>query len=198
MKISIDMDGVLARFDSAFAEACNRVWPGRLPTDFEPTNWDYTKCTDLSKAEVNVVWGRIKQTENFWLKLWPYSEGVIALARFLVSQKGHDVYFTTARVPTPGLTVAKQTQLWLDSCGIRECNNYVGVLVCEAERKWELYEAMDIAFSIDDKGTTVEECDLLLAPWHRAYLLDRPWNQEAKPARRIASVEEFLDAASHG
>lgn len=191
MRISIDMDGVLARFDAGFAEVANRIWPGKIPPDYQPHDWNYGDV--MTAAEFDIVWGRIKQTENFWLKLWPYSDNVCSLARFLTREKGHDVWLTTARVETAGCTVAKQTELWLQSYGLREGYNYMGVVVADSHLKVGVYEAMEIMASIDDKGETVEECDVRLKG-HRAFLLDRPWNQEADVKRRVHSVEEFLNA----
>ena len=189
-KVAIDVDGVLANFTVAFTEVANKVYPGRVPLNFEPHDFGFNPL--FSEAELAAIWRRVKATENFWLGMNPYHDSVMALARWLIVNQDQDVYLVTSRPATMGMTVTRQTDWWIRSCGIVPVNNYLGVIVVpDSARKVDLYEAGEFDYSIDDKGETVEQCDDL-SGWHAAYLLDRPWNQEAKVKRRVKSLELFL------
>lgn len=189
-KIAIDCDGVLANFTDAYAAAANKLYPGTFEEGFIPSNWNMDDR--LTKEQDDKVWAAIKATPNFWLGLNAYSDNVGSLARWLATQKGREVYIVTSRVETEGYSVAKQTQLWLRACGVSELHNYVGVLpVTDSNKKAGVYRSADFGYSIDDKAETVEQCDAMKAD-HKAYLLDRQWNQHANVQRRVKSLDAFL------
>jgi hypothetical protein len=197
-KISIDCDGVLANFLKAFAEEANHIWPGRFPKDYwqQHKQWDFPADL-ISKAEVNQVWERIKTTPDWWMRLDPHGENIGVLAIFFWMHRGHDVYIVTSRVETEGHTVAWQTDTWLRACGVSPCHNYLSVIsVPNSNEKIDIYRAMQIDFSIDDKGETVEQCQQLKS--HIALLQDRPWNQDAKVKHRVKSVQELFDLVDKG
>lgn len=188
-RISVDADGVLAQFGRGFLQMANTIWPGRLDVNIQPKQWE--DFQGLSKAEINQVWDKINTTNNFWLSLDAYTDNVAALSRFLISTKGHDVWIVTSRTPGSGLTVSKQTMIWLFSCGVFQGVNYLGVIPSEhPSGKRAIYKAMAMGFSVDDKAETVEGCQTLEG--HTAFLLDRPWNQGAKVKHRISNLEEYF------
>jgi hypothetical protein len=198
-KVALDCDGVLADFMGSFLEILYKIYPSHPLTREKWNTWNYGGL--VSKAEERAVWNRIRATENFWLGINAISNNVCALARWLITQRDQDVYLVTSRTPTAGLTVAKQTDWWIRSTGVEPVNNYLSIIpVARPEDKWKVYNTMGIGWSIDDKAETVEECDAYMdfgpVPGahgtHRAYLLDQPWNQEAKVQRRVKSVEAFL------
>ena len=182
-------DGVLANFTESFTEVGNKMYPGRVPKGFEPTDWNFNGL--FNAEEQDKIWEKIKATQNFWLGLSPYYDNVGHLAKWLVTVADQDVYFVTSRVQTAGMTVAKQTDWWLRACGIYPVNNYIGMIVVpDSNKKAGVYAAVEIAYSIDDKAETVEQCDSV--PDHLAYLLDRPWNQHAEVKRRVANLGAYL------
>lgn len=190
-KLSVDCDGVLADFGRAFFVEANRLWPGRIPLDYVNRYWD--DLGGLSQDEQGRVWERIRATPNWWMGLDAYPENVGALSQFLECHSGHDVYIVTSRATTVGMTVAYQTEQWLHACGVRPHANYLGVIATEyPSEKARLFKATGIAYSVDDKGDTVEACDKLKG--HSAFLLSRPWNQEAVVKRRVSSLVEFFEA----
>ncbi len=197
-KIAIDCDGVLANFIKAFAEEANHIWPGKIPNPSEYAarehkTWDWPPEV-LSKAEVKEVWKRINGSVNWWLTLDAFTAGVGALAIWLWTHKWHDVYVCTARQETLGGSVAWQTDQWLRACGIDPVHNYLGVVTIDGQEKGQFYRLAGITHSLDDRGLTVELCDQLMPDReHRAYLLDRPWNQDAKVRHRVGSVREYLE-----
>lgn len=190
-RIAIDVDGVLANFTKAFTEVVNKLWPGRAPKDYEPPDWDYGGL--LTKAEMSKAWRVIRGMENFWLSLDAYPESVGALAQWMVSQTDHDIWLCTSRAEVAGMTAAKQTEIWLQSTGVRAVNNFIGIItVPDSVKKAVIYEAMEIAWSLDDKGETVIDCGLIDTFKHNAFVLDRPWNQSFSIYNRVVSVDEFL------
>lgn len=190
-KVAIDCDGVLANFQVAFFKEANRIWPGRVDLDYEPSGWN--DLGGLSGAEISRVWRNIVATPNWWLYAPALRENMAEFQVFLRTQRYHDVYIVTSRTPTKGMSVAKQTAIWLDQCDVEPNLNYLGVIVADnPPDKRRIYEAAGFGYSVDDKGTTVEECDTLEG--HQAFLLDAPWNQEAKVKRRIKSLSEFFSA----
>lgn len=189
-KIALDADGVLANFLKAFITEAKRMGVGRFPKDYVHTSWDFP--TDvLTRAETSQVWERIKNTTDWWLTLDAFSDSVGALAMFFYTHKHDDIYIVTSRVETNGHSVAWQTERWLMACGVMPQHNYLGIImVPDSDRKVDIYRAMKIEASIDDRAETVEICDSL--PNHKAYLLDRPWNTSANVKRRVATVSEYL------
>lgn len=188
--IAIDADGVLAAFGQSFIAILHELYPNHPFTIDKWTTWNYGGM--VTNEELYAVWEVIRATVDFWMTLRPYQEGIRALAVYMMSHADNDVHIVTSREPTRGHTVAKQTRLWLQHCGISDTYNYLGVIpVANSSNKAGVYRAAGISYSIDDKGPTVEQCDQMKGD-HQAYLLDRPWNQDAKVKRRVASVEEFL------
>lgn len=183
--VAIDLDGVLSDFNTA----AYRLVFGREPQDvpFMPPEWDWVKG-----AEARMLWKKIEGFYNFWLHLPAYPDNIVALARWLIQRVDQDVHFVTSRVPTAGMSVARQSEFWLQSCGIRPGQNYLGVVVVpDSDEKKYIYKAMGVEYSIDDRTETVEQCDSL--PGHQAFLLDRPWNQDAGVKRRATTLLGFLE-----
>lgn len=198
-KIAIDCDGVLADFNEAFMSVANRLYPGRFPPNYQPKDWNYEG--KITPKEQEKIWRVIQGTQNFWLGLFPYESQVGDLAHWLVKTKNHEVYIVTSRQPTSGMCVAKQTEMWVDSCGIRSIHNHLGIIVVpDSNEKWKLYQSGGFEWSIDDKPETVEQCDMIHPQLynHRAFLMERPWNGNAKVQRRVKSVGEFLRRIDDG
>lgn len=190
-KIAIDCDGVLAIFIKGFFETANTIWPGRLDINYQNKSWDDVQ--GLNVKEVEQVWAKIQATQDWWLTLNAYTENVGALAIFLHTHTKQDIWICTSRVPTIGSTIAYQTYIWIRACGVDPIHNYLGVVPVEHwHNKKKFYKYAGIEFSIDDKKETVEDCDTLQG--HTAFLLDRPWNQDANVKHRVSNLTEFFAA----
>lgn len=184
-RIAIDCDGVLADFVSAFIAELQKIEPGHpLKSAEQWTTWDGGVDHKLR----NKVWKKIAETENWWLSLNAYND-VGDLARFLLETKGHDIWVTTARSKSSGMTPTKQTEIWLKTCNLYDGHNFLGVMtIPDPDEKARFYAAAEIEWSIDDKESTVAICNLM--PDHQAYLLKRPWNSGNDMV--VQTVGEFL------
>lgn len=188
-KIAIDCDGVLADFTKAFFEEANSIWPGRCDVNYQPKSWD--DFPDLNHAEMTQVWDKIRATQNWWMKCPAYGRNVAALCAFFYTNRGHDVHIVTSRTPTLGSSTAFQTWTWLRACGIDPFHNYFGVITVDNwPDKRPIYKAAGIEYSVDDKPETIIACDTL--DGHKAYLLERSWNTEAKVKNRVPDLATFL------
>lgn len=192
-KIAIDCDGVLANFTKAYGETANRLFgDARYKDGWEPPDWNFGGL--YTPEEDKRIWERIVATPNFWMRLDAYSDNIGALARFFIEQNNHEVYIVSSRAVTVGMSNTQQTHLWVRSCGVREMHNFFGTIVVpDSNKKAAIYRDIGFDYSIDDKKETVEQCDRTKMS-HEAYLLDRPWNQDANVKHRAASVEVFLKA----
>lgn len=183
-KIAVDCDGVLADFVRAF-----NIEAG-LDPDYQPTGWDWSGI--LTKAQADATRERMMSTENGWLTLSAIRENVSALARWLAATRYQDVWIMTSRWDTPGLTTAKQTELWLYNCGVRSMGNHLGVIVVPySEDKVDICSRLGIDWMVDDKLETIEAFDNF--PYLHGALLDLPHNRQREVKWRVKNVGEFLD-----
>ena len=190
MKVSLDIDGVLANFTDRVKVISAELFPGRIPEGYIPTDWYYSDI--FSKEDLSAVFKKIGETKNFWMDSPTYPENVSALCRFL-RKDGNDIYFVTSRAPADGLTVAAQTRIWLEmSAGIQRAGSFVSIIpVSNSKYKADVMRAVGIEYSIDDHGPTVEQCNQVEG--HQAFLLDRPWNRDKEYGPRLDNLQQFFD-----
>lgn len=194
MKISIDLDGVLSDF---FTDGVNRVaadlWPARNhPSNYLPDSyWWEDKFT---KEEVHDILSEIKNIPEFWSTRPGYTENVQALREFLSVESNHEIYYVTSRIQTQGRPIALQTESWLIANHLWPDDNYHAIIpVAEPGLKRFVMADLGIQVSIDDHGTTVEECNQVKG--HKAYVLDRPWNRDKDYGTRVFDLQQFLSMA---
>jgi len=189
MKLGIDVDGVLARFNDGFLRIADRIWPRRIPAGFTPTEWDWSDA-GLSSGEVDRVWESIRATRNFWMSLPAYFDSVHSVARERIRHPEDEVFYCTARVPTEGLPVMHQTQRWLEMCGIAGVGTAV-IVKPDGVSKASLYKRLRVAASLDDNLQMAMENNCLAG--HHAFLLDHAWNRSRRPSSLsvVESVAAF-------
>lgn len=192
-KYGIDIDGVLANFDQSMVKIMNQLGLN-LPADFHPTDWGWGNA-NLQPDSMNLAWKIIDNTENFWESLSP-TEDIITMASFFHehADKDCDIYFITARKDGKGRSVRQQSERWLREY-LGNPKQVITVLPTKSGMdKVDVLHALHIDCSIDDHTPTIVNAKTL-KPNHKAYLLDKPWNQDGKfyELTIVKSLKEFFE-----
>lgn len=185
MKIWIDIDGVLSAFTPNVVQIANELWPGKIPLDYFPRDWDYSDV--LSKEEWDEIWQNVAKIPDFWLRQQPIEPNVRALQSFLAEDR-HQVFYITSRHDT-GTPAYQQTAQWLIHHDLYLMPARLVVTKKPSEKK-QVVQEHNIEMGIDDLPSTV--ADMNLMSWHHCFLLDAPYNQTTNQAR-VHSLQEFLD-----
>lgn len=107
MKISIDVDGVLARFDTPFAALLTTLTGKPCEVD-EPTCWEWPEQAGFTQEEQASAWRYVADHPDWWGTLPPYDDSFVDFKG--LQRGGWDLYFVTAR-RTP--FVKGVTEEWL-------------------------------------------------------------------------------------
>jgi 5'(3')-deoxyribonucleotidase len=190
MKIGIDMDGVLAKFESGYAPLLTARTGIEFPLDDPdfPPQWHWPNHYNVSKDAQDEAWREIKQSPDFW-----YGLGEMPLARETVRRLNvlaidHDIYFITHRM---GWQCKQQTEEWLKSRGMGNPT------VMLAHDKHLIAVGLQLDVFIDDRPSNVNEVAILARDCEvsmRVYLVDRPYNRESKIDRSVVRVHSLADA----
>lgn len=191
LRLSLDLDGVLANFDKNFIDVAETIWPGKIPSNYVPADWDWTDV--VSASDWNTVWEKVKTIPDFWLRSPAYEQNIAELQDFLKDFPETRLFFITARIRTGEVSARSQTEQWLGKFGLWPRGKLSTVLTSRPEGKIELMREANIAFSLDDKKETVAACQMLIN--HEAYLFSQPWNQDSD-LPRVYSIKEYLEKAS--
>jgi 5'(3')-deoxyribonucleotidase len=184
--IGVDIDGVLADFNSTYVERVIAITGRDLfpPRPFAIPCWDYAPIYGYTKEEEKLAWVSIIEDPTFWAKLSPYADTEDSI-KFLVRliAEGHDVYFVTAR---PGLNSKKQTEDWLRRMGMPSPT----VLISHS--KGLCADALKLDAYIDDRWENAVD---VVTRGVKTFLLDRPWNSVQDAAQRgIVRVTSVVSA----
>ena len=136
MRISFDLDGVLADMDTALATIAEQEFgisgpaaPGsRSPEPVQgavngasPTAPDAfptaAVLSQLTARQQTTLWNRVGETLNFWETLNELEPGSVRRLQRLAHDLAWEVLFVTKRPPTAGRTAQVQSQRWLTSYG---------------------------------------------------------------------------------
>lgn len=192
-KVGIDIDGVLARFDEGFTTFANNLYGyEKIPVGYIPKDWYWSDV--LTKEEESNLWKNFGALKNFWLTLNEFPN-LQELCKFLAQNQEHDVWFISSRAKCSGMSIAKQTQLWLqDHMGPFFYLTRGLVMTTKSDKKRQVIEGMGVEFMIDDHGETIVDLDE--SKGVKAFLLDRNWNQHVIVKNRIKTFAEYLEAIS--
>jgi hypothetical protein len=140
VRISFDMDGVLADMDSALARIAEQEFsvvarPGGADTSILQAGAGSGAASDAGAAEAGGtdalppydtallntltprqqarLWQRVRDTRNFWESLAECEPGIVKRVQKLAHDLRWDVLFVTQRPGTAGRTQQLQTQHWL-------------------------------------------------------------------------------------
>lgn len=203
MRIGVDLDGVIADFNSSYIQKIIELtgedkFP---PRPFDIPVWNYPEYYNYSDEQVAEVWEVIKRSESFWQLLLPYNWTAKVLQRLHRARvTGHDIYFITSR---PGVRAKQQTELWLQRLG------YVDATVLISDKKGYAAIALDLETYIDDKPSNVLDVVKVInneqffqgrEQVQTVYMLNQPWNrghevldQARCRVRRVETPLEMLD-----
>jgi len=201
MKIGVDLDGVLADWDTAFVKLLIDTSGRNLcPSDWaNPPCWDWPKLYGYTTDEVSAAWEVIKASSYFWQNLKPYAttaQDIDALS--LRRDTGDEVYFITAR---PGVRVKMQTEWWLKVHGYYQQFPVPTVLI--SSHKGLCAQALELNAYIDDRSENIIDVSNVV-PRVKTFVMDRPWNRNLEwaanttgltdlpPINRVSSVQEML------
>lgn len=192
-KYGIDIDGVLANFDGTFVKVLNSLGM-QLSTDFHPSDWNWGNA-NLPPGMMDKAWDIIDATPNFWESLTP-TEDIVTMAMFFHEHADidADIYFITARKDGVGRSTRHQSENWLKEY-LGQPKQTITVLPTNSGMdKVDVLHSMHIDCSIDDHTPTIVNAKTL-KPNHKAYLLNKPWNQDGKfyGLTIVHSLAEFFD-----
>lgn len=187
MRIGVDVDGVLARFNESFAQRLVDV-TGRslIPTGADFPCWGWPSHYGYTAAEESATWENVRQDKTFWFRLGAYDDTHTVLLELLRLQLiGHDIYFITSR---PGVRAKQQTEDWLRVQGFASTPT---VLISSA--KGMCAQALCLDSYVDDRWENVVDVAESTLTCHTC-LLDRPWNQgRPHDAFGVVRVNSVLD-----
>lgn len=189
MKVGLDVDGVLARFNDRYidliVEVTGRDLFGSRPVDIR--TWNYPEQQfGYSDDEMSKVWGVITSSLDFWRNLDAYDDTARQLRRLaFLAEHTHDVYFVTSR---PGVRAKAQTERWLAAHGFPEPT----VLITSHKGLAARTLALDVY--VDDRWENALD---VATTKTRSYLLTQSWNADydahAAGVQRIATLEAFVN-----
>ena len=204
LRIGIDVDGVLADFDSAFRQVEHGMFgtsqtPQASTCDDEDesvapsaTLREATKNAGESATRQAAVWRRIRATADFWTTLRPCDAESIRRLHGMMLRHRWEVVFITQRPQTAGDTAQRQTQRWLTRHGF----DMPSVLVIAGSRG-AAANALRLTYHVDDSPRNC--VDVKSESTARPILLVRPGETlKAKQAKALGigvamSIGECLD-----
>ncbi len=186
MKLGIDLDGVLANFNDAFADILRGINPNiTLPqaSKLWPAVWDWPKVAGYTSKQVSEAWEIVKTT-TFWGTLHPLKGTPEVLKELSVLRGiGHEVYFITTR---PGRMAKYYSEIWLGAHGMQNPT------VIISEDKGSISRGLGLDVFVDDRAENV--LDVLDASVD-CYIIDYAYNRSLTNmyVNRVNNVQEVLD-----
>ena len=191
IRIGIDVDGILARFTTAYQRLVVEVAGVDLfkPGDAtDPPCWSWPEYRGYDKKVISEVWSRIKTSHDFWMGLSELPDCCTLRTLILDLQRWHEVYFVTSRV---GKDVKWQTEQWLM---LHLQIDQPTVLI--SSEKGLVAKALKLDVYVDDNADNANDAVLKTLPpayengiWKplnqpgdmpstRVYLIDKSYNRE--------------------
>lgn len=190
MRIGVDVDGVLADFNSGFVSLAEKTYGITRPSGFMetwPSTWDYMEPDlGLTGGQISELWELIKASPSWWETLDPLPNAVqdLVYLDMMTLSRLHDVYFITTRV---GLHVKSQTERWLSLMGFWQPT----VLISKGD-KGPIARGLDLNVLIDDKPENLDSVVTATSGRCACFLFSAPWNHGDYAYVRTTTVREPL------
>jgi uncharacterized HAD superfamily protein len=189
LNIGIDLDGVLANFNDAYADILRTINPAiTIPKSSStwPQHWGWDKHAGYTSKQINEAWEVVKST-TFWGTLHPLKGTLETLKELSVLRGiGHGIYFITSR---PGRMAKYYSEIWLGAHGMQNPT------VIISNEKGSVAKGLDLNIFIDDKPENIIDV-VTAAPKCKCYIINKPYNQtfiDANLCERVNNVQEVLD-----
>lgn len=183
LRIGLDLDGVLADFNSAFS---NLILDRYGIACGPPVVWDWPEYYGVTSEQVKTLFAWIETHPEWWISLKPEDdaqEAVDSVRSWILADKA-DCYVITSR---PGRRTHFYSQRWVS----RHVAPHVPVLMADRPlHKGLLAQGLGLTHFLDDKPVNVEAVRQA-SPGTASLLLSRPWNLGA-PGQRIPHVRSLL------
>lgn len=194
INVGIDLDGVCANFGLIYSAIANKLYGPKcyiINQETEIEAWNWYEWYPITREEDKVVWEYISKSQNFWTALTVLNKySFIHMTKSLQDLQNVNVYFITARAQTRGLSVAKQSVLWLNQHGWRNPQVIVTKL------KGDFARILELDYFIDDKGENVVDVKASY-PECEVYIHSAPHNKnvekEINGIIRVNNLSEFTN-----
>ena len=173
MRVGLDIDGVVADFQSAIREMAALELGRELPP---ADRWAIWETWGITQERWDELLAAFTEREG-WRWLSPYHSASTYLRS--LEDAGHTIYYITARP----LAASWMTFEWLDRHGF-PCED-----VCFYVDKAAAAKNMELDIYIDDHPPTVQA---VRGAGIEAYVLDRPWNRDDDEQPRMQSLVEYV------
>ncbi len=189
--VVIDVDGVLADFNTPFAKKLSEV-SGISLDQFTFTEWHWYRKTGIDKALVTQVWDEICEPNSyaaadFWLNLAP-TRDAYQLIRWICDRPlEYTPYFVTARSPV----LYDFTFDWL-----KDYFDLDRPRLIMSEHKGLICSGLDATHFIDDKYDNCLNVLRMRGTSTLVCVLDQPYNKPPDAhhyIRRLPSLRAFLE-----
>lgn len=185
LRIGIDVDGILADFNTPFRELVKAQTGISLPeiSSNYPDTWYYHKVGGVTNEQDKLLWKTIANDPCFWENVPEYPDAIGFLERLKLDFYHDDIYFITSR---SGDNAKKQTENWLEDLWFN------GPTVLISSNKGYCCKALKLTHYLDDRNENCQDVrDTSIDT--NGYMLDRPWNEKQYDVPVLFKINEFLN-----
>jgi len=166
-----------------------------LPDDYQPGDWMWTDANlPEGKRTLDKAWDIIYKIPNWWESLEPTTDVTDLVKWFSENSGKNDIYFVTARPDGAGRSARDQSVRWLSNQMWQPITSPIHVIpVRTGMCKRDVIRSLEIDYSIDDNTPNVVSNKSVRG--HKAYLLNRSWNRDAKGygLNTVDTLQEFFE-----